>query len=100
VYGITGFVGVGIKSTQAEKTIRVLGRLLRINKLEQCAGTGGRELYRWCHSDEDTDRQLKQMKANGELKDGDAVGFARWLSAEEAREQGYDNTGKGGAICH
>jgi hypothetical protein len=53
----------------------------RINKLEQLAGTGGRQRYRWCQSDDDADRQLEEMKANGELNDGDAIRFARWLTA-------------------
>jgi hypothetical protein len=42
-------------------------------------GTGGRKLYRWCENDEDAARLLDEMKANGELEDGDTVQFVRWL---------------------
>jgi hypothetical protein len=54
----------------------------RINRLEQRVGTSGRKLYRWCESREDAHRQLDEMKANGELNDGDTVQFVRWLTEE------------------
>jgi len=43
-------------------------------------GTGGRQLYRWCDSDEDAACLLDDMKTSGELKDGDTVQFVRWLA--------------------
>jgi hypothetical protein len=55
----------------------------RISRLEQRVGTGGRKLYRWCESSEDAHCQLDEMKANGELKDGDTVQFVRWLTDED-----------------
>ena len=62
----------------------------RLERLEAqfAARRTGRTICRWLNEDEDPGEMRARMLSRGEIAEGDYVQFVRWLTREEAVQQG------------